>query len=167
MENPFGITREEVLELAANKLVADYCDPEHLSQTANRKIEDQIKKMFEEKLKSRIDAFLKEEMQKIVSTEIIPVNIWGEREGTPTTIRASLAKRAHEFWNTKVDKDGRESGWSGEERSKVLMKTMMQEAFTVAVKENIDVIVAQFKEALKADAAKVTAAHIDKLILLK
>ncbi len=164
MENPFGITREEVLELAAKKLADDYGDGEDLERRAYSTITKRIEELIASGIKGRIDAFLDAEMTKIVSQEIVPVNIWGQREGAPTTIRAELAKRAQEFWNLKVNKDGREDFYGGEERSKRLMKQMMIETFSAAVKENIDQIVLEFKAALKTDAAKMATEHINTLI---
>lgn len=167
MENPFGITREEVLDLAARKLVDAYNSDPDLSEIAERMIRDRVKELFESGLKRRIDAFLDAEMKKIVGEEIVPVNIWGEREGKPTTIRAELAKRAKEFWNLRVDNNGSESAYGGRERSKVLMEQIMKDTFASAVKENAEVIIAEFKAALKVDATKLVTEHIDKLITVK
>lgn len=166
METPFGITREEVLNLAAQKL-ADLCGGDELSERAESMISQRVKELFESGVKRRIDEFLDTEMKKIVSEEIVPVNIWGEREGKPTTIRAELAKRAQQFWNVKVDKDGHESHYGGKERSKALMDEILKDTFASAVKENADVIVAEFKAALKTDATKLVEDHIDKLITIK
>src|SRR3990167_6826640 len=121
MENPFNITREELLELAATKLVDTWADESDLTKTAELIIREKIEKIFASGLKERIDGFLDMEMKKIVGEEIAPVNIWGEREGKPTTIRAELANRAKEFWNVRVNEDGKESSYGGTERSKVLM----------------------------------------------
>lgn len=167
MENPFGITREEVLELAAKKLVDAYGGDPDLSESAERMIRERVKELFESGLKARIDSFLDAEMKKIVGEEIAPVNIWGEREGQPTTIRAELAKRAQNFWNVRVDENGRESSYGGSERSKVLMQQILKDEFANAVKANADVIVAEFKAALKVDATKLVTEHIDKLITVR
>lgn len=165
LENPFGITREELLDLAAKKL-ADTCDAD-LSEIAERQIRERVKELFESGVKQRIEEFLDGEMRKIVGEEIMPVNIWGEREGKPTTIRAELAKRAKEFWNVRVDGEGRESHYGGTERSKLLMQQILKDTFAKAVKDNAEVIIAEFKAALKVDATKLVTDHIDKLITVK
>lgn len=167
MENPFGITREEVLNLAAQKLVDAYGGDPDLSETAERMIREKVTEAFANRLNRRIDEFLTAEMAKLLGQEIVPVNIWGDREGTPTTIRAELAKRARDFWNVRVDKDGRESSYGGSERSKVLMGQILKDEFSNAVKENAEVIIAEFKSALKVDATKLVTEHIDKLITVK
>lgn len=167
MENPFGITREEVLNLAAQKLVDAYGGDPDLSETAERMIQEKVTEAFANNLNRRIDEFLTAEMAKLLGQEIVPVNIWGDREGKPTTIRAELAKRARDFWNVRVDKDGRESSYGGSERSKVLMEQILKDEFAKAVKENAEVIIAEFKSALKVDATKLVTEHIDKLITVK
>jgi hypothetical protein len=161
---PFGITREEVLDLAARKLADAYGDDGEMADKAARMIRDRIEELFKAGLKDRVNEFLDTEMKKLVGMEIVPVNVWGEREGQPTTIRAELAKRARDFWNVRVEKDGRESHYGGTERSKVLMGEILKDEFAKAVKENADVIVSEFKAALKADAVKLVTDHIDKLI---
>lgn len=166
-DNPFGITREDVLNLAAQKLVDAYSGDPDLSETAERMIREKITEAFAHGIKRRIDDFLSEEMQRIVGQEIVPVNIWGEREGTPTTIKAELSKRAQQFWNVRVDSEGRESSYGGAPRSEVLMAKILKDEFSKAVKENAEVIIAGFKTAIKADATKLVADHIDKLINLK
>jgi len=168
MDNPpFGITREEVLNLAAQKLVDAYADDPSLSESAERQICEKVKQLFETGLKARIDDFLTAEMKRITGEEIVPVNIWGEREGKPTTIRAELAKRAQEFWGARVDKDGRETTYGGTERSKLLMQQLLKDEFANAVKHNAEIIVAEFKSALKSDATKLVTEQIDKLINTK
>lgn len=167
METPFEITREDVLNLAAQKLVDAYCGEPDLSEIAERMIRERITLAFADGLKRRIDEFLTAEMEKLIGQEIVPVNIWGEREGTsPTTIRAELAKRARDFWNVTIDRDGRESSYGGQARSKVLMEQIVKDEFSKAVKENADVIVGEFKAALKADATALVHKHIDSLIKL-
>lgn len=167
MENPFNITKEEVLELAARKLVDAYGGDPDLSESAERMIRDEVTKLFANKLTVRIDAFLTAEMEKLLGQEIVPVNIWGEGEGQPTTIRAQLAKRAREFWAVSVNEDGRESSYGGSPRSEMLMKKVLKDEFAKAVKESADVIIGEFKAALKVDATKLVTDHIDKLINIK
>lgn len=163
-ENPFGITREEMVNLAATKLADSIAEESEIFSVAERQIEERVKTVFETGLKSKIDAFLEAEMQKIVGQEIVPVNIWGEREGKPTTIKAELAKRAAAFWSVKVDDNGRESGYGGKERSIRMMESCMKDAFIEAIKSNLNVIVSEFAAALKTDASKLVAEHIERLI---
>lgn len=167
MKNPFEITKDEVLELAAQKLANSVAEQSDISETANRLISERVKELFEKGLKARIDEFLDAEMRKVIGEEIVPVNIWGEREGKPTTIRAELAKRAKEFWGTKVDEQGRESSWGGIERSTRLMQQILKDEFAAAIKSNAEVIVAEFKKALQTESTRIVTDNIDRLIKTK
>lgn len=164
MSAPFDITREEVLEAAAKRLCDAFTDDGELGNIAERFIREKVESEFKNRLVKRIDQFLTAEMEKLISAEIHPVDMWGESTGKPTTIRATLAERARIFWNVRVNKDGSEESYGGSPRHEVLFKKIVQEGFDKAVKENAEVICSQFKLALKADAARITAEHIDKLI---
>lgn len=167
MTTPFEITKEEVLNLAAQKLVDAYGGDPDLSETAERMIREKTEKMFAEKMVQRIDEFLTTEMEKLMSQEIVPVNIWGERDGKPTTIRATLAERARKFWDVKIREDGRECEYGGTARHETLMKQIVKDKFTEAVAANAELIVSEFKKAITADATKMVTDHINKLIKTK
>lgn len=165
MSIPFDITREEVLNLAAQKLVDAYGGDPDMAETAENIIRNKVSEMFTEtSIRQRIDDCLTKELERLLSTEIVPVDIWGERVGKPTTIRAQLTERARKFWDVPVDRDGRESTYGGEPRHKKLMAEILKNEFANAVKANAEIIVHEFKAALKADATKIVSEHIDKLI---
>lgn len=167
MNAPFEITRDEVLELAAKKLVDSYefHDSDSLSERGEEIIRRKVNELFSEtSIKTKIDQCLSAELEKLLSQEIVPVDIWGQREGSPTTIRAALAERARKFWDLPVDREGRESTYGGTPRHKKLMEEIVKSEFEKAVKENAEVIISEFKAAVKADTTKMVHDHIDKLI---
>jgi hypothetical protein len=165
---PFNITREEVLNLAAAKLTDAFADDGELSNIAERNIRERVEQKIGKGLELRIDQFLSAEMEKLMSKEIVPVDIWGENTGKATTIKAELHRRAREFWDVRVDSDGKPSGsYGGEPRHVHLMKQIVKEEYSKAIKENAEEIVLAFKAALKADAARISSEHIDKLINIK
>lgn len=166
MEMPFGITREEVLELAVNRIISEF-DGSALCALVNNRIRENVEKEFAKGVPERIDAFLTEEMTLLLGKEIVPVSIWGESTGSPTTIREQLEKRARDFWGVRVNDEGKESSYGGVPRSEALMKKILQDEFAKAVKDNAEVIVGAFKAALKADSTKLVSDHIDKLINVK
>lgn len=167
-ENPFGITKEEIIELAAQKLADQMADQESLSESVESKIEGRIEKLFATSLNAKVDAFLDKEMSAILSKEICPVDIYGERTGEPTTIKAVLAKRAREFWDIKVNEDGKPSDYySTKPRHQWLFEKIVKEQFAEAVKQNITNLVGEFKNAISDSAVKITKEHIDKLIQVK
>lgn len=167
METPFGITREEILKLAVEKLIDQDCNEESLNESAKRMIEKQIKELFSTTLKSKIDGMLTVEMERLMGEEICPVDIYGQPTGKPTTMRAVLAERGRVFWNESVDSDGRPSTYGGSPRHQHLFRKIVNDEFEKAVKQNIVNLVGSFKDALSANAAKITKDHIDSLIKVK
>jgi hypothetical protein len=162
---PFEITKEEVLSLAAQKLFDAYYGELDISERAEEIIRSKVDKMVEEaNFRRKIDDVLTAEMEKILGQEVQPVNIWGEREGKPTTIRAALAEQAKIFWHVRVDQEGRESTYGGSPRSEMLMRKLLKEEFEKAVKTNAELIVQEFKKALLSDAVKIVTDNINRLI---
>lgn len=166
-QNPFGITREEILDLAAQKIISQECDNESVSEYTHKQINAKIKEIFESNLKGRVDAFLTEQMATIVGQEIHPVDIYGERAGKPTTIKATIAERAKNFWMQSVDDNGRESSYGGKPRFQRMFEDIVKDQFKAAIAENCTTIVAAFKTALEQDASIQIKKHIDNLIRTK
>lgn len=162
--NPFNITKEEVLELAATKLANQFVDEESLADLAEGNIRRAVDDLVKTKLDAAVEETLSKEMEVILSKEIIPRDIWGEPQGKPTTIRDQLAERARDFWQVKVDSAGKPSDWGGTPRHEVLMRKILAEEFDKSVRENATVIVAEFKKAILADSVKIVTEHINKLI---
>ena len=165
--NPFGITQDELLNLAAQKLIDELPMDECLMDFAHQKISEHISKLFGDKLKTKVDDFLKEEMQRIVSTKVQPVDIYGDTTGKPTTIRDTLTERAKIFWEVKVDDEGRETTYGGIARSERMMRDICKEEFVKAIQANTQSIVAGFKAALERDASVKIKEFIDNLIRTK
>lgn len=164
MTNPFEITKEEVLNLAAQKVADEYAGDADMHDAVHKLCRDRVEEIVTNGLVKRVDEFLSVEMEKIMRQQINPVDIWGERTGTPTTMREQLSKRAQDFWNVRVDKEGKPSSYGGEERFKQLFKQIVENEFADAVKSNAAVIVGEFKKALLADCLKLTTEHINRLI---
>lgn len=165
---PFGITKEEVLELAAEKLADQFADASWLGNHVEGLISERVSTVAGKGLTKRVEELLSVEMEKILREEIVPVNIWGERDGRATTIRASIAERARDFWAQKIDDKGNvTTSYSAKPRHQVLLEQITKEQFVAAIKENITELTLEFKTALKKHGASVSAQHIEKLIRVK
>lgn len=162
--NPFNVSRDELLNLAAQKLVDQLGDTEELWNQAERLVSSKVSEVVGKGLKERVDAKLNEEMEKILTTVITPMTIWGESAGNPTSIRELLSERARVFWEVNVDSEGKPSSWGGEPRYKRLMSELLNTAFKEAVKTNADVIVSEFKKAMLQHAHNLVAENINRLI---
>lgn len=161
------ILREQIVDLAATKVADEVLGEGELHDRVERIVQSRIEAAVSKGLHERIEATLAAEMESILATTITPTDIWGDRTGPPTTIRDALAARAKDFWDVRVDKDGKPSSYGGAPRHEHLMRRLLDEEFTKAVRENASVIVSAFKAAVKADGARILNEHIDALIKVK
>ena len=162
-----GFSEEKLLDLAAQKIADHFFDIEQLSYRAEQMFERRINAAIPKNINQKIDDLLSAEMEKILREEIVPVNMWGEREGQPTNIRNQIAERARKFWDEKVDKDGKLSTYGGSPRHEHMMRQIVNEEFATAIKQNVVNVVGAMKVAAKAHADKITEEALDKLIAVK
>lgn len=162
-----GFSEERLLDMAAEKIAEEYFRGDMLTARVERLIEEKVSAAIPKGLNAKIDALLSAEMEKIIGEEIVPVNMWGEREGKPTTIRAQIAERARIFWEERVDKDGKLSSYGGKPRHEHLLRTIVNEEFAAAIRQNVVNVVGAMKVAAKAHAEKITEEALDNLIKVK
>lgn len=162
-----GFSEERLLDLAAQKLADEYFQRDDLGIRAERILEARVTEAIPKGLNQKIDALLTAEMEKIISEEIVPVNMWGEREGQPTTIRNQIAERARVFWEERVEKDGKRTTYGGQPRHEHLLRQIVNEEFSAAIKQNVVNVVGAMKIAAKAHANKITEEALDNLIKVK
>lgn len=161
-----GITGEEVMKLAADKVVEELYDSTFDPiEYAKHEIKARVDKIINEKVEDQIAAKLAEAMEITLTTQVQPRNMWGDKEGEARTIREILADRAKEFWGITVDKNGKPSGgYGGKPRHQYVLEQVVKDAFVDAMKENIDEIIVGFKDALRKDVGKDLGEHIERLI---
>jgi hypothetical protein len=162
--NTFDITKEDVLNLAAQKLADQFSDNAEIDDIVRSKIEQRVKERFDSSVNGLITNLITEHVSKLMAEEINPVDIWGNRTGKPTTIRAAIADRAKAFWTELVNGEGRPETYGGRPRCEWLFAKVANDEFTKVVKQDIVNLVGAFKNAMIDNAAKITKEHIDSLI---
>lgn len=166
-DTTFGIKPEDILELAAQKLADQYCDQYHVQQRAYELIESRVEGICTKNLVQKIDDVLTAEMERILTAEIVPLDMWGEKTGQPTNIRDMIAERARKFWDERVEKDGKLTSYGGQPRHEHMMRQIVNDEFDKAIKQNIVEIIAGMKDAMRAHSHKVADEYLDKLIAVK
>lgn len=167
-DSPFNITRDEILNLAAQKLADQYSDESDLCEYARKLIAERVEATVKASVMSKVDAILSAEMERIMSHEIIPITIWGERCGPPTTLRAALHERAMNYWMEKVGDDGKPStGWGATPRHEWMLKKYAGAAFDEAIKQNIINVLGALKDAIRADGYKQVDDALNELLRVK
>lgn len=164
-DNPFGITRNEILQLAAQKIIDAYdLSP---GDMIREQVQSMVKAQVEPVLREEIERAMRAEIEHILSAKITPVDMWGDKTGPETTIREQLAKKARQFWDEKVDAKGALSSYGGEPRHTWVVRQVLKEEFDQAVKTNAAEVVKEFASALKVQGSKLVAEHISKLVNVK
>lgn len=164
-----GITREEILSLAASKLVdqitqGDECAAASVEHEAQKQIQEIVKSHAAKK----VEAVLSAHMDEILKKEFVPVNLWGEPTAKPTTIREQLEVRARDYWSTKVDSSGNPGDYySNKTRAEWLFGKLVATEFSNAVAQNVTNIVGALKDALTKEAQESVLKHINSIIQVK
>ena len=170
MDNMFGITKDEVLNLAAEK-VADMAvaqNDDNVYAKAMAIVKERLDKMFAERITTAVECALKGELETILSETITPVNLWGEKAGKETTLRAAMRDRSANFWTETVDSNGNpSSGYSTKPRWEVVMKKFLATEFDTVIKQNIVEVVGALKASMRVDLANRCNAVMDELIRVK
>lgn len=170
-----NIDPKDVLNLAAQK-VADAVLGEHpdLYDTVSSRIEQEISAIVTDEMResmiAAVDKKLAEETEKILQQEIVPVDIWGEGKGEPTTIREQLHKRALEYWEERVEPDRNNRGryrkttYGGQPRHKLVFQDVARSAFEQAIQENVTEMVRAFRDAMRKDAYEAINKRINDIV---
>lgn len=170
-----NIDPKDVMELAAQK-VADVVLSEYddLHDYATKQIDELISSTVTDEMRNSmvatIDQKLADETEKMLQQKIVPVDIWGDAVGEPTTLREQLHKRALEYWEENVEPDRnnrgqyRVSSYGGKPRHKLVYQDIAKTAFEEAIRANITEMVKAFRDAMRKDAYKVVSERIDKII---
>jgi predicted transcriptional regulator len=159
-----GIGKDEILDLAATKLADEFGDAREIYERAAKVLRERIEEVVKTRVVFTVEATLFSEMEKIMREKVTPVDIWGEKTGEPTTIRAQLADKALVFWETKVSEDGKPTSYGGSTRAEQVMRKVAQEEFQKALRGSVSEVVVAFKASLKQGMAKSIEDHINHLI---
>lgn len=170
-----NIDPKDVLELAAQKLCdAVLEDFDDIQQAVESRIQAAIDSILTDEVRQSltetIDKKLHEEVEKVLSDRIVPVDIWGEGKGEPTTIREQLHKRALEYWEERVEKDPmnygryRHSTYGGKPRHRLVFQDVAKEAFDKAMRENIVELTKAFRDAMRKDGYEMVNKHLADVI---
>ena len=159
-----GIGKEEILDIAATKLADEFGDNDEIYERATKVLRERIEEVVKTRVTLTVEAVLSSEMEKIMREKVTPVDIWGEKTGEPTTIRAQLADKALVFWTTQVSADGKPTTYGGTSRAEHVMRKVAQEEFQKALRQSVSEVVAAFKASLTNEMAKNIENHINHLI---
>lgn len=158
------IDAEQIVEQAASRLADEAYENVNALEMLETEISRRIDKFLDAKAQTLMEDTLRNEMERLMVREFQPVNQWGEAKGKPTSLREELQRRAEEFWKISVDKNGKPTTYGGKPRHQHMFEQIAQDQFAEAIKENIEEVIAGFREALRKDSAVMLGQHIERFI---
>lgn len=122
---------------------------EQIDSRVYSEVERQVKTALEKTLNAKVDQALNDALHTALEAEIQPVNIFGEREGKPTTIRATLHERAKNFWNETVNSKGEKATSSDKPRWEYVLSIITAKEFESAIKQDVINVAAAIKDSVR------------------
>lgn len=143
-----GLTEDRVLARVVDEFAAQFDLQDMARAAVDRIVSAELKK----KASSAVDDALSAEMQRLLNETVTPVDIFGEKVGEPTTIRAMLALRSKEYWEEPVNAAGKpQKGFGSKSRGRWMLEQMQVDAMKAALREEAEVVVQAFRERLSKD----------------
>lgn len=161
----------ELNEVEVRQAIIEQAVDQILGNNIYEQIEREASKRINEAIAKRLDGIIEDTLNTItreaLDTEIHPINIWGEREGNPTTVRAALHNRAKSFWQEKVNKNGEKTSYGGVPRYEHVLGIITAKEFESVIKQNITDIAGAVKDAIRSDFYSGVDNQLNKLFKVK
>jgi hypothetical protein len=171
-----GITREEVIDKIVNKAlgaVASYRQTGEetwedipLHTTVDKKIKQSIDGLMESmkvQINGRIDEILANEISRIFSGPFQQVNTYGEPVGELTTVREMIMNFAKNYWNDRVDSNGKPAGQYVQKamtRAEFQAKAVIDETYKTLLSTSVTSMMEEIKKEIPDTIAKELAQKI-------
>lgn len=154
-----GISREDILDKAAEKLLENISVKDDLAYS----IKEKVSRQLVDAAKEKIDGLLQEAVDDLVDTEFTPVDEWGEpMRKSPTSLRRMVKDRAMSFLTERVNKDGKACTYQAVgSRGEWMAEKAAKDAMTFEVKKELTKAV----ESAKSELQKRVADHITETLL--
>jgi excinuclease UvrABC helicase subunit UvrB len=121
--------------------------------TLKSAVEKRLNALFAEKADAAITAAVDAALDDGFNREFVRVSPWGEKQGEPTTIRKELEGLLTNFWQQKVDKQGKptENGYNSITRAEYQMTRIAGDDFIKNLEQHLIGSAAAFKDGLRVE----------------
>ncbi len=149
------IDKERIENAIVDQVASEFVNEENLSKKINDEVIKRIDRLFKDQADAQIKTAIDEAIHNGFEHEYCRVNSWGQREGKPTTIRKELEKLIGNYWNTKVDRNGKETTYhDGTTRAEWLMMQLVAADFKKDMQQHVVNITAGLKDGLRQQLHK-------------
>lgn len=136
-----------VVERAVDRFFDEHYD---FGATLKTAVEKRINTLFAEKAETAIAAAVDTALDNAFDREFAKVTPWGEQQGPTSTIRKELETLLANFWQQKVDKQGKPSdGYGAVTRVEYQMTRIAGEDFIKNLEQHLIRSAASFKDGLR------------------
>ena len=142
------------IEAAIVRQVADeFIGDEELISRVRKATNERVDKFFREAAEAQIQATVEAAIRDGFDKEYCAVTSWGERTGTPTTIRKQLERIIAGYWNETVGKDGKPPSGYNEKltRAEWLMAKMCAADFKGDMEQHVVNVGSVLKDKFRAE----------------
>jgi hypothetical protein len=146
--NQASIEKAIVAEVA-DRIIGE----DELFERVRKAVDSRISQLFKDQADAQIRAAIDAAILNGFEREYVRVNSWGEKEGSPTTIRKELEKVIGNYWNEKVDTKGAKSSYPSDRdltRAEWIMAKMVADDFNGHMKQHVVNVGAALKDQLRA-----------------
>lgn len=160
---------EEMKQLIAEKAADGFMGDDDIWAMVKRDLDARVGNLFAE----RADATIKEVVDKAISDGFErtyqPVDAFGDKKGSPTTIRKELERLIGNYWSDRVDKNGKPaaSSYGSISRAEYLMAQICAKDFSDQMKAAAVSVTASLKDGFRAQLAKHVDGLLDELFRVK
>lgn len=146
--------KKSIVENVADQLLRE---DEDLSGIVAAEVKKRIDQIFDERVKTQIQAAIDETINGSFEREYHRVNQWGDQEGPSTTLRRELEKTVTAYWNGKVNPgDGKpaSSDYNSVTRAQWLMTKICAEDFSKQMQQHVTNVTGALKDGLRNQMAQ-------------
>lgn len=146
------INQERIEKAIVEEAVRNIVNEDEFANRVKRAVDSRIGAMFKEKADAQIEAAINDAIRNGFDREYCRVTSWGERDGAPTTIRKELDKVIGDYWNARVDSNGKPSTNSyGTHitRAEWVMSKIAADDFNAQMKQHVVNIAGGLKDNLR------------------
>ena len=151
------IDKARIEDAIIDQVASEFVSENNLSTRIRDEVNKRIDRLFKDKADAQIGDAINEAIRNGFDREYCRVSAWGEKEGASTTIRKELEKAIGDYWNTKVDRNGKPDTSYGDgklSRAEWVMAQMVAADFKDTMKQHVVNLAAGLKDGLRQELHK-------------
>lgn len=152
MELDKGRIEDAIVRQVADDIMSE----EELRSRVIKAVDDRINNLFKTVADAQISAQIETAIRAGFDHEYTRVNSFGQKSGSPTTIRAELERLIAGYWNERVNKQGKpDTGYGADyTRAEWVMMQIVADSFKGDMKQHIVNLGGSLKDGLRAELYK-------------